>query len=213
MESWKELKFWNSGEYQVIQEHWNDLKKRGVLVNPSRRNIFRSLRATPLAQTKVILMGQDPYPDPELATGLAFSIPADKAIPESLKNIFKEYTDDLHYPYPANGDLSLWAERGVLLWNVIPSCTAWKSLSHNWVEWDLLNKEILLALQEKGDVVFVALGQVAREKLKHINSDNKIIETSHPSPLGARAKRNPFLGSRVFSRINGLLKDPIDWKL
>lgn len=154
---------------------------------------------------------------------MAFSVP--KEIPEerwppTLVNILKEHSNDLGLPKPTSGDLSLWASRGVLLWNAIPTCTTGKSLSHDWTEWTYLTKEILEVVSAKG-VVVVLMGSKAQSYAKYVDtSKSKIIETAHPSPLaykGGRILRNPFLGSRLFSNINAELKklgkEPIDWRL
>jgi uracil-DNA glycosylase len=131
--------------------------------------------------------------------------------------IFKEYTSDLHYPSPSKGDLMPWCKQGVLLWNVIPSCTRGKSLSHRWGEWEYLTKEILERLSERS-VVFVALGAVAREHLRYVKRDEcPVVEASHPSPRGNKYGRIPFLGSRIFTTTNAHLCDigeqPVDWRL
>lgn len=212
------LDFYKSGEYQVVLERLDDLTKKQVRYCPDRKNLFKALAATKLEDVKVCLLGQDPYPNKRYATGLAFSIPADSdAYPPTLQCILDEYVDDLHYPYPETGDLSPWTERGVLLWNTIPSCEAGKSLSHRWEEWEWCTKEILLKLQERGDVVFAALGSVAREALlKHV-SDAPMVITGHPSPRGNKFSNNPFKGSRFFTTVNVELVrlglTPVDWRL
>ena len=204
------LKYFETGEWQVVQERLDDLKVAGILYNPSHKLIFRALEVTPFESVRVVLMGQDPYPNHNLATGLAFSIPSGVVeFPASLKNIFKEYQDDLHYPEPTSGDLSDWAKRGVLLWNAFPTCLVGKAGSHHWIEWEFLTKEIVEKLDVRGDCVFALLGSYARGYTKYINN-SPIVETSHPSPLGAN---KGFLGSRLFSTINSNLKEPIDWRL
>jgi len=212
---WTELNFWQTGEYQVIKERWNDLKKSGQMINPVRKEVFRALKETPYEDTRVIVCGQDPYPSPGYSTGVAFSIPADVPVnkyPPTLVNLLTEYHDDLHYPAPGNGDLGEWCRRGVLLWNVIPSCTAFSSLSHDWVEWEELNKEMIHVLNAKQDIVFVFLGTVAR-RYQHLVDGHSSLYFSHPSPRANRLSAHPFLGSRMFSTINQHLKEPIDWRL
>lgn len=217
--NWNELKFWETGECQVIEERLDDLDKAGISYNPDRSNLFRALDETPYEKVKAVILGQDPYPEKQNATGIAFSIPKNvKVFPQTLQNIFREYCEDLHYREPVHGDLSKWVSQGVLLWNVIPTCLTGKPLSHYvWTEWSYLTKEILEKLSEKG-IVFAALGGVAREYVKYIDaSKNIIIETSHPSPRGVLAKKNSFFGSRLFSTINAHLvrlgHSPIDWRL
>ena len=209
---WSELKFWDSGEWQAIHERFNDLRKKGVIINPERKKMFRALTLTPLEKTKVAFIGQDPYPNPIHATGLAFSVPETiKDYPPTLKNIFLEYSNDLHYPDPPNGNLTKWATEGVLLWNAIPSCEANLPASHRWCEWEELTKEIILELDNR-NILLVFLGKIAKEYTKYINNSDYIC-ISHPSPLGANASNNPFLGSRIFTTVNSKLKEPIDWKL
>lgn len=221
-----DLDFFNSGEWQVVDERLKDIERVSRRIgsdgyNPGRESLFAALRATSQTQTRVAIIGQDPYPQAEFATGLAFSIP--KAIsvgefPPTLKTVFDEYTRDLHYPYPSQGDLTKWTgEGGVLLWNAVPSCRTGSSLSHDWLEWSFLTKEIVKKLSEKG-VVFALLGQVARRYLSDIDvANNYVILTSHPSPRGSRSSNTPFLGSRLFSTINDRLVEnglePIDWRL
>lgn len=209
------LNYWNSGEYQVVQEHYDDFRKKNVMINPVRKDVFRALKEIPYDKVRVAIFGQDPYPNPAHSTGTAFSIP-DRVqrgdYPPTLVNILKEYKDDLHYPEPQNGSLSTWSDRGVLLWNVIPSCTAYHSLSHDWPEWEELNKEIVEKLNAKPDVLFAFLGGIARRYL-HLVDPNRAFSFSHPSPRANLSSKTPFLGSRIFSKINSRLKDPIDWRL
>lgn len=220
------LKFFQSGEWQVVNEHLKDLEKVNRPYsdgyNPGRATLFRALQTTPLEQVKVCIIGQDPYPTRALATGLAFSIPSSVGAadyPITLKTILAEYHSDLSYPMPTTGDLSTWAARGCLLWNAIPSCRSGASLSHDWRggEWDLLTKEIVELLSTRG-VTFALLGQVAQRHVKSINlSNNNVVVTSHPSPRGNMNSKSAFTGSRLFSTINAKLvnngSDPIDWRL
>jgi uracil-DNA glycosylase len=220
---WKNLDFWKVGEWDVIQEHLDDLKKAGKIVCPARKNLFRALELVPYSKCKVMWIGQDPYPDPKYATGVAFSIPKEEeSRPPTLKAILKEYEDDLHYGTPESGSLERWCEQGVLLWNACPTCEAGHIGSHHgWVEWKLLTEEIIKKLSEKG-IVFVFMGSRAKEFDKFVANGsglNRILYTAHPSPRATYGKevKNPFVGSRIFSTINGHLNDlalgPIDWRL
>jgi uracil-DNA glycosylase len=225
--TWDDMEFWRTGEWQKLEERMDDLDKlrkqgsdRGWY-NPKRSDLFTALDNTPFGTVKVAVFGQDPYPEPKFCTGVAFSIPEEfkpKDFPPTLRNIFKEYSDDLHLTQPTSGDLTSWCEQGVLLWNATPTCKSGVAGSHHgWVEWEELNKEIIALLNNSG-VVFVFLGAWARQYEKYVDdTKNKGIVTSHPSPLGAMAGKNPFFGSRIFSRINDYLiqlnNDPIDWKL
>lgn len=220
------LKFFSSGEWQVVNEHLKDLEKTSRPYsdgwNPGRALLFDALRRTPLEKVKVAIIGQDPYPTRAHATGLAFSIPSSiqpEDYPITLRTILTEYQNDLGYPMPSSGDLSTWAERGVLLWNAIPSCRSGASLSHDWRggEWDLLTKEIVTLLSERG-TTFALLGQIAKRHLPAINlTNNNVIITSHPSPRGNMNSKSAFTGSRLFSTINDKLvnngQEIIDWKL
>lgn len=217
IETWEELNYWNSGEWQVVEERLDDLDRAGKLYNPSRELIFSALDATNLDSVRVIFIGQDPYPDRDLATGLAYSIPKSfDRIPPSLSIIFDEYQKDLHLPRPNSGDLTAWTKRGVLLWNSIPTCSVGRSLSHDWVEWGELTKEILITLSTK-DIVYIFTGAVSRRYTNILPLSSKIIQVGHPSPRGQKKARYPFSGSRIFSKANDMLvqlgKEKVDWRL
>lgn len=212
--SWDDLNYWNTGEWQVVQEKLEDNN-----FNPLKENLFAALNATPFNLTKVVLMGQDPYPALQYSTGLAFSIPLQSpSIPPTLRIILQELENDLHLPFPKTGNLEKWASQGVLLWNAIPSCETGKSMSHDWTEWSYLTQEMVESLSAKGNVVFALLGGVARRYSKYVDTvRNDLIETGHPSPRGNMASKSPFTGSRVFSTINARLSArgflPIEWQL
>lgn len=217
---WDDLPFWESGEWQVIQERLDDLDKAKKVYCPKRENLFAALDATPLEEVKVMIVGQDPYPHPAHATGVAFDVPHTlvKPYPPTLQNILEEYRTDLGFPEPTTGCLTPWTIKGVLLWNATPSCLAHKPGSHsNWIEWSLLTRQIIEELSKKGRV-FAFLGSKAGEFSQFVNEEtNVIIKTSHPSPRGNINSRVPFLGSRLFSTINVKLVEEglgkIDWKL
>lgn len=222
MNPWS-LDYWQSGEYQVAREKLDDEEKAGFTVNPPRKSMFEALRRVPQRDVRVAIIGQDPYPDSRMATGMAFSIPHEfgsREFPATLRSIFAEYVSDLGYNSPNHGDLSKWAAQGVLLWNAIPSCRAGVSLSHDWPgqEWSYLTREIVRRLSTQG-VVFAFLGSVARRYTKDVEPSHGavILETSHPSPRGNLNSRNPFRGSRLFSTINAKLVEngiePIDWRI
>jgi len=142
---WK-LDYWQSGEWQVCNERLKDMEKTGVTYNPARAQLFAALRATSDRDVRVVIIGQDPYPDGRFATGFAFSIPETftrENFPPTLNVIFKEYVSDLGYSFPHTGDLSRWTAQGVLLWNAIPTCQSGRSLSHDWEEYSFLTKEII----------------------------------------------------------------------
>lgn len=210
---WNNLEFWKYGEWDVIKEILRDKRNQGILYNPSHSNLFQAMEAVPFKEVRVVVVGQDPYPEHRMATGIAFSIPPEikkEDYPPTLKNIFKEYCSDLGYPYPETGDLSKWCKQGVFLWNAIPTCDAGKPKSHHYIhEWSYLTREIVEKLDEKGNCVFILLGRNAGSLLPLIRNSH-VIQTSHPSPLGAN---KGFLGSKIFSRTNQLLEKPIDWRL
>lgn len=217
------LDYWKSGEYQVVREKLDAEEKAGFTINPGRKSLFEALRRVPECDVRVCIVGQDPYPDPRMATGVAFSIPHEfgsREFPATLRCIFDEYCSDLGYPRPTHGDLSGWAAQGVLLWNAIPSCRTGLSLSHDWPgqEWSYLTREIMHRLSTRS-VVFAFLGSVARRYVKDVEPSYGavVIETSHPSPRGSLNSRNPFRGSRLFSTINAKLVEngieSIDWRL
>lgn len=211
------LKYWETGEYQVIEEKVEDIQKSGLQISPLKLSMVKlPLKETPYERVSVAIFGQDPYPNPEHSTGIAFSVPEGiKVLPPTLKNIFTEYQNDLHYPEPSSGSLLKWCHEGVLLWNVIPTCTAYKSLSHvEWTEWHYLTQEIIRRLAEK-ECLMVFLGGIAKG---FAPADcHACLYYSHPSPRGALSGRTPFLGSRIFTTINVELAkkgvEKIDWRL
>jgi len=216
---WSVLDYWKSGECQVVLERLSDMRKKGEVFNPTRDRLFKALQFVPFAEVRIMFIGQDPYPDPMHATGIAFdvdeNIPLAK-IPPTLKTIFKELNDDLHIQ-PKTGSLIPWCYEGVLLWNAIPSCPAFHSMGHDWPEWHLLTKEIIQKLSHRGQTVFVFLGNVAKRFSGYVEPGEAFLELSHPSPRASLRASRPFLGSRVFSECNRLLVEqgfePIDWRL
>lgn len=218
MEVWGDMKYWESGECQVVEEMLKDLDDRCIAWNPGHKNLYAALKAVPFKDVRVCIMGQDPYPESKYATGLAFSIPKEvHPFPGSLNTLFRELSRDLHCDTPTKGDLTLWCDQGVLLWNAVPVCITNQSLSNDIPEWRLLSEEIVRSLSSQG-IVYALLGGKARSFASLINpEDNVIIETSHPSPRASKASFNPFLGSRIFSRINAALntlgRKTIEWEL
>lgn len=213
--TWDEMKWWGSGEWQVCYERLDELDDRFVSYNPERKSLFRALWLTPFDRCRVAIIGQDPYPQKKFTSGVAFSIPKSlRKYPPTLEMIYGELWDDLKIKRK-NGCLESWCSQGILLWNAIPTCSTGRSMSHDWPEWSYLTSEIIRSLTEKG-VVFAFLGGVARRYASLVQGDNNaIIETGHPSPRGNLSARNPFTGSRLFSTINDKLTNlglsPIDW--
>jgi uracil-DNA glycosylase len=217
---WSHLNFWTSGECQVCMEKLDDLQKTRTLFTPTRRDMFKALSGVKADEVKVCIVGQDPYPGHNHATGIAFAIPVGIPSgnhPPTLHSILTEYHDDLGYPYPEDGSLQKWIDQGVLLWNAVPLCIPGKTLGGDWEEWKYLTKEIIEDLSSR-IVVFVFLGGVAREFVRYVDTSiSAVIETSHPSPRGSLNAKTPFKGSRIFSTINdkliGLGHSPISWRL
>jgi uracil-DNA glycosylase len=211
------MKFWKSGEWQVVEERLDDLSKN-TGYNPSSETLFSSLKNSPYERTRVCICGPHPYGERSKATGMAFSVPGrTKELPAPLANILREYQDDLHLPLPSSGNLSKWAAQGVLLWDCIPTCTPGHALAHeSWFEWDYLTIEILQELSRKDEIVFWMVGGIAKNYAKFIEpKDNNIIYTVYPKFFGK--KKGTFSGSRPFSTINAKLVEqgakPVDWTL
>ncbi|MGB3896675.1 MAG: uracil-DNA glycosylase [Mycolicibacter sinensis] len=186
---------------------------RGYL--PDGQNVLRAF-TFPFDAVRVLIVGQDPYPTPGHAVGLSFSVaPQVRPLPRSLENIFTEYTADLGYPRPANGDLSAWAQRGVLLLNRVLTVRPGNPASHRGKGWEAVTECAIRALvARKQPMVAILWGRDAGT-LKPMLAENCVaIESPHPSPLSAS---RGFFGSRPFSRANELLgqlgAEPIDWRL
>ena len=184
-------------------------------VYPARENVFAALHHTSYADTKVLILGQDPYHGPNQAHGLCFSVQHGVPPPPSLVNIFKELHSDLGVSIPKHGNLQRWAQRGVLLLNTTLTVRAGQAASHQGKGWETFTDEVIRVVNEKPFVVFVLWGAHARKKKSLIDTNrHAIIESAHPSPLSAH---NGFFGSRPFSKINGALlaagMSDIDWNL
>ncbi len=164
---------------------------------------------------RVLVVGQDPYPTPGHAVGLCFSVAPDvRPIPKSLVNIFRELQTDLGVPPPSTGDLTPWAERGVLLLNRVLTVRPGRPASHRGQGWEHVTARAITALVERGGpLVAILWGRDARNLKPHLGGI-PTIESAHPSPLSAHSG---FFGSRPFSRANALLEQqgaaPIDWRL
>jgi uracil-DNA glycosylase len=185
---------------------------RGYL--PAGDQVFRAF-ARPLADVRVLIVGQDPYPTPGHPVGLSFSVAPDvRRVPASLANIYREYSEDLGYPKPSNGDLTPWTERGVMLLNRVLTVQPGKIASHRGQGWEEVTEQAITALAERGGpLVAILWGRDARN-LAPLLGATPIIESAHPSPNSAD---RGFFGSRPFSRASRLLEEqgagPIDWKL
>ena len=191
----------------------SEYKKKEYRTYPDMYDIFNALKITDYNSVKAVILGQDPYHGPGQAHGLSFSVQKGIQPPPSLVNIFKEYNADLGYPIPQSGDLTKWAENGVLLLNSVLTVQGGMAASHRGIGWETFTDNIISLLnQRETPIVFILWGRFARDKKRLItNPIHFIIESAHPSPLSAY---NGFFGSRPFSKTNELLKDnPVDWKL
>ncbi|MDA3932341.1 MAG: uracil-DNA glycosylase [Tenericutes bacterium] len=183
---------------------------------PNQEDIFNSLNLTPIEDVKVLVLGQDPYHQPNQAMGLAFSVSKEVKIPPSLRNIYKEMSDDLNIDIPSHGDLSSWAKQGVMLVNAIWTVRENQPLSHKDKGWERFSDSIISLLNQKEEpMVFILWGAFARNKKSLItNKKHLIIENVHPSPLSAY---RGFFGAKPFSKINRFLKEnnrqPINFKI
>lgn len=182
---------------------------------PPKQQIFNAFCLTSFKNTKVLILGQDPYHNHHQAMGLAFSVNKKIALPPSLQNIYKELENDLKIKN-THGDLTSWAKSGCLLLNAILSVRKNQPLSHSNLGWQRFTDKVISILNEKKEpVIFVLWGSYARSKTKLItNIHHFIIENVHPSPLSAY---RGFFGSKPFSKINAFLKltnqEMIDFKL
>lgn len=177
--------------------------------------IFNAFNLCPFDRVKVVIIGQDPYHEPGQAQGLSFSVPEGVSFPPSLQNIFKEIQLDLGKPMPPTGDLTRWAEQGVLLLNATLTVRAHQAASHQRHGWELFTDAAIRALNaERENLVFILWGGYARSKAQLIDrSRHLVLESVHPSPLSAN--RGGWFGNHHFSQCNAYLREhgeqEIDW--
>lgn len=177
--------------------------------------IFNAFNLCPFDRVKVVIIGQDPYHEPGQAQGLSFSVPEGVPFPPSLQNIFKEIQFDLGKPMPPTGDLTRWAEQGVLLLNATLTVRAHQAASHQRHGWEQFTDAAIRALNaERENLVFILWGGYARSKAQLIDrSRHLVLESVHPSPLSAN--RGGWFGNHHFSQCNAYLREhgeqEIDW--
>ena len=181
-------------------------------IYPDMYDIFNALKFTAYKDVKVVIIGQDPYHEPNQAHGLSFSVKKGVRIPPSLLNIYKELNSDIGFKIPSHGYLKDWADRGVLLLNAVLTVRKGEANSHKGKGWEIFTDNVIRKLNEREEaIVFILWGANARSKKSLItNPNHHIIESPHPSPLSAH---RGFMGSKCFSRANSLLAEPIDWSI
>ena len=191
-----------------------DQQRNSHTVYPSAENVFTAFRLTSFTETKVVILGQDPYHGPRQAHGLSFSVENDVKLPPSLKNIYRELSDDLGLESPGSGNLTMWAQQGVFLLNTVLTVRQGQANSHRNHGWESFTDEVIAQLNARsGGVVFLLWGKPAEKKAELIDCDRHVIITSpHPSPLSAH---RGFFGSRPFSKANEALQNfgrpLVDW--
>ena len=181
---------------------------------PAGDEVLRAF-ARPMAQVRVLVVGQDPYPTPGHPMGLSFSVqPQVRPLPRSLENIFRELVDDVGVARPATGDLSPWADRGVMLLNRVLTVRTGAPASHRGKGWEVVTDRAIAALVERGGPLVAVLWGRDAQSLAPALGDVPIVRSAHPSPLSAHGG---FFGSRPFSQVNALLvaqgAEPMDWSL
>ncbi len=185
-------------------------------IYPDMYDIFNALKYTPYEKAKVLILGQDPYHEPNQAHGLAFSVKKGVEPPPSLKNIYKELSADVGFTAPSHGELTKWAEQGVLLLNTSLTVRRSQANSHRGKGWEIFTDRVIELLNEReSPMVFMLWGNNAKAKAPLItNSRHLILTAAHPSPLSAH---NGFFGCKHFSKCNDFLRErgmaPVDWSL
>ncbi|CRK54142.1 Uracil-DNA glycosylase [Rhodococcus sp. RD6.2] len=209
-----------AGRISELGEFLRDEVAAGRGYLPAGENVLRAF-AQPFDDVRVLVVGQDPYPTPGHAVGLSFSVAPDvRPVPRSLVNIYTELGTDLGLPTPSNGDLTPWAQQGVLLLNRVLTVQPGQAASHRRKGWEDVTEQAIHALVARTDpsgvrrpLVAILWGRDAAT-LKPMLGDTPYVESAHPSPLSAS---RGFFGSRPFSRVNTLLEEmgekPVDWRL
>lgn len=182
---------------------------------PKGKDIFRAFDTTPYHELKVVLLGQDPYPNPKQAHGLCFSVPDEIIHPPSLVNIFKELESDVGIGYPKSGDLTRWAQQGILLLNTTLTVRKGQPQSHQSQGWEWFTDHVIKIISDKKQhIVFLLWGAFAKAKHSLIDeSKHFILRSGHPSPLSAN--KGYWFGNKHFSQTNAYLQSkglmPIEW--
>ncbi len=218
---WADLDFFRDGRADMVAARVDAEITAGTAITPAPENVFNALTLTPLARTRVVILGQDPYPTPGDAHGLAFSYVGARRLPASLKVILAEMAENCGCAVPRTGDLSHWARQGVLLLNTALTTQAGRSGAHLRIGWEALTDAVIatLARREQG-VVFMLWGAQAMARAEQIEAAqgdgarHLVLACGHPSPLN---RKRDFRGSRHFATANEWLlrngQAPIDWRL
>jgi uracil-DNA glycosylase len=202
--------------FEQIVLHLKTERAAGKTIYPPGGLIFNAFEHTTFNKLKVVILGQDPYHGPSQAHGLSFSVQDGVAIPPSLGNIYKELRNDIGMPIPKSGNLSAWAEQGVLLLNAVLSVRANEPASHAKIGWMNFTDAVIKKISEqKKGIVFLLWGKFAQEKAILIDANkHHILKAAHPSPFSAD---KGFFGCKHFSKTNSILVqqgiDPINWQL
>ncbi len=206
---------WEKSYYQELREFLKTEYKEQKIY-PNMYDIFNSLRYTSFKDTKVVIIGQDPYHGEGQAHGLCFSVKKGVTPPPSLKNIYKELNSDIGMPIPYHGELTHWAKQGILLLNTVLTVREGQPNSHKGMGWEIFTDRIISELNRKEEpIIFLLWGANAEKKAQIItNPLHKKLITVHPSPLSAS---RGFMGCKHFSKTNELLMqfgmEPIDWEI
>lgn len=215
-ESWKALleDQFQQPYFHALRAFLKQEKSEGQVIYPPGPQIFNAFNLTPFPSVKVVIIGQDPYHGKGQAHGLCFSVANGITPPPSLVNIFKELKNDLDIPIPQSGNLTKWAQQGVLLLNALLTVRANQPASHHGKGWETFTDAVIRTISAKSaGVVFLLWGKFAQEKQALIDtSRHHILKAAHPSPFSAAN----FFGCRHFSKTNALLttegRSPIDWR-
>ena len=214
--TWREALDVSVGDAHITSlDRFVERARERAQVFPVSGEVFTALRLCSLDQTRVVILGQDPYHGPGQAHGLSFSVRNEMKLPPSLRNIFNELDSDIGAPPAKHGDLTAWADQGVLMLNTVLTVRATEPNSHQRQGWEQFTDAVISAVSERLDhVVFILWGRPAQKKRRLIDGRHTCLESAHPSPLSAR---RGFFGSKPFSRANEALlahgQPAIDWSL
>jgi uracil-DNA glycosylase len=216
-ESWKNLLAdeFEQSYFQSMSTYLRNQIAAGKTIYPPNSLIFNAFNTTPVADVKVVILGQDPYHNTGQAMGYSFSVPQGVRIPPSLRNIYKEMVTDIDFVIPDHGDLTKWAGQGVLMLNAMLTVEAHDAGSHRNIGWQKFTDSVLRKLsEERESLIYMLWGGFAKKKKHLIDADKHLIlEAAHPSPLA----RGAYFGSKHFSQANAYLKAnglaEIDWQI